>query len=76
MGGGANKVPYGRCASGVYTVSYLVPLCLKISNTFIDLSTHQVEENPGNDRLNVNGARTYESHSPCARSGLFRGSFQ
>jgi len=58
---GANNVPYGRGASGVYTVSYLVLLCLKISNTFIDLSTHQVEENPGNDRLNVNGARTYES---------------
>ena len=54
-------MPYRRCASGVYTVSYLVLLCLRISNTFIDLSTHQVEENPGNDRLNVNGARTCES---------------
>ena len=59
--GGANKMPYGRCASGLYKVSYLVLLCLKICNTFIDLSTHQVEENPENDRLNVNVARTYES---------------
>ena len=69
-------MPYGRCASGVYTVSHLVLLCLKIRNTFIEISAHQVEENPGNDSLNVNGARTFESHSPCARSGLFRGPFR